>query len=374
MFTGDMETTQPLTTLQLDLLGQQKSPFHGRLIVHADHVLQVVDRDQQLMTVEFETATGLLSGAGRLTNSVRLTNHATLEPGELDRVGQLLVDGNATLAAANLAWDFQAGTPSVTHDELQVGGILDFVAANVPATLTLRSVTADGQVAPMTNLLSGADRSWPLLRAQSIVGFDADRYEIDASQLLAPNQFPLRHGLQLRADAQTVWLDYDPLAAGDFDRDGQLNVGDLSALFLALQTQTGSPSLDLNHDQRWTFEDLEVWVHDRAVTYFGDTNLDGEFNSSDLVNVFVAGTYEDLAPRNSTWATGDWNADGDFTSADLVVAFQSGGYELGPRAARSSEMVPEPSGVTWPIGCVVGLRSLVATRRRVRRCMFAQGR
>ena len=76
---------------------------------------------------------------------------------------------------------------------------------------------------------------------------------------------------------------------------------------------------------------------------FGDADLDGEFNSGDLVAVFAAGEYEDTIPSNSTWSTGDWNGDHDFTSGDLVVAFADGGYEQGPR--QDVNAVPEPSAM-----------------------------
>ena len=59
----------------------------------------------------------------------------------------------------------------------------------------------------------------------------------------------------------------------------------------------------------------------------GDSNLDGRFNSSDLVYVFRAGKYEDGIPNNATFQEGDWNLDGDFSSADLVLAFSAGTYE-----------------------------------------------
>lgn len=44
----------------------------------------------------------------------------------------------------------------------------------------------------------------------------------------------------------------------------------------------------------------------------GDTNLDGHFNSADLVRVFQAGEYEDQVFANSSWEEGDWNGDGEF--------------------------------------------------------------
>ena len=55
----------------------------------------------------------------------------------------------------------------------------------------------------------------------------------------------------------------------------------------------------------------------------GDANLDGVFDSSDLVAVFIVGQYEDNVPQNSSWATGDWNCDQEFTTSDLVAAFQA---------------------------------------------------
>jgi hypothetical protein len=92
---------------------------------------------------------------------------------------------------------------------------------------------------------------------------------------------------------------------------------------------------------------------------FGDANVDGKVNSSDLVQVFQAGQYEDDLSFNSTWSTGDWNADGDFTTSDLVVAFQDGGYEAGPRAGVAA--VPEPA--SW-LMLISGWLSLGILRRR----------
>jgi hypothetical protein len=59
----------------------------------------------------------------------------------------------------------------------------------------------------------------------------------------------------------------------------------------------------------------------------GDSNRDGNFDSSDLVLVFQAGEYEDAIAANSTFAEGDWNGDGEFDMRDLVLAFQVGLYE-----------------------------------------------
>ena len=76
-------------------------------------------------------------------------------------------------------------------------------------------------------------------------------------------------------------------------------------------------------------------VRDILHTTAGDANLDGAFNSNDLIQVFQGGEYEDDQPLNSGWATGDWDGDGEFISADLIVAFQAGRYELDSPAARA---------------------------------------
>jgi hypothetical protein len=68
----------------------------------------------------------------------------------------------------------------------------------------------------------------------------------------------------------------------------------------------------------------------------GDANLDGVFNSGDLVQVFTFGEYEDADVGNSHWESGDWNGDGDFNTSDLVVAFITGKYSDNNAVARAA--------------------------------------
>ena len=88
----------------------------------------------------------------------------------------------------------------------------------------------------------------------------------------------------------------------------------------------------------------------------GDANKDSQFNTADLVTVFVAGEYEDAVPRNSRWDEGDWDGNLEFDTADLVLALARG-YET--PAARA---VPEPSClmlIGW--GCVALVRRIPTT-------------
>lgn len=129
--------------------------------------------------------------------------------------------------------------------------------------------------------------------------------------------------------------------AGDFDGNGILDAADIDVLTAAVRDNSTDARFDLNGDSVVNDADRTVWVDELRRTYFGDANLDGEFNSGDLVSVFTVGEYEDMVEGNSTWADGDWDGNGDFDSSDFVKAFSAGGYEQGPRAAVAS--VPEPT-------------------------------
>ncbi len=150
-----------------------------------------------------------------------------------------------------------------------------------------------------------------------------------------------------------------PAFAGDFNGTNALDAEDIDLLAEQITIASNNRVYDLNEDTIVDEDDLTFLIHDLLNTYYGDSNLDGEFNSSDLVAVFEAGQYEDAIALNSGWASGDWNGDSEFTSADLVRAFQGGGYEQGPQAAIMA--VPEPG----TLGCgVLGLIGLLSLARR----------
>lgn len=146
---------------------------------------------------------------------------------------------------------------------------------------------------------------------------------------------------------------------GDYNGNGSLDAADIDLLSAAERENSDDLRFDANGDGAITNDDRLFWIADLAKTWVGDSNLDGEFNSSDFVFVFTAGEYEDALANNSTWATGDWNGDTDFNSSDFVVAFTEGGFEQGERVAVAA--VPEPATLSLAIGAAAALS---LTRRR----------
>jgi hypothetical protein len=111
----------------------------------------------------------------------------------------------------------------------------------------------------------------------------------------------------------------------DLNQDGRLDEADIARLCQALAAV--DMVFDLNGDDDVDTDDVQFYVQRMLGTQVGDANLDGRFDSSDLVLVLAAGEFEDRIDGNSTWAEGDWNCDGEFNTSDLVFALQSGGFQ-----------------------------------------------
>ena len=150
-----------------------------------------------------------------------------------------------------------------------------------------------------------------------------------------------------------------PKSAGDWDGSGHLDIADLDALDASIHSGEFDQRFDLNLDQLVDAEDRRIWVVELRRTYFGDADLDDEFNTSDFVQVLQVGKYETNAAAG--WAEGDWDGDGKFGTSDFVIALQGGGYELGPRP--STRIVPEPR--SWLLLIVGGIWLLANRRNRL---------
>ena len=143
---------------------------------------------------------------------------------------------------------------------------------------------------------------------------------------------------------------------GDFNLNGVLDSPDIDDLTVQSAGKQNPTAYDLNADSLVDQEDIRVWVKDLFKSWIGDADLNGEFNSGDLVVVLSSGTYE--ADVDSVWSTGDFNGDRRTNTSDLVFALADGGYELGPRGAIAA--VPEPSAILLT---VLGVAALAFRRR-----------
>lgn len=140
--------------------------------------------------------------------------------------------------------------------------------------------------------------------------------------------------------------------AGDYNGNGMRDAEDIEILSAAVRNGETASRFDLNGDGMVSLADRTEWVEVLTNTYFGDSNFDGEFSSSDFVTVFVPAKYETGQP--ATWSEGDWNGDGLFNSSDFVAAFTGAGYENGPRDG-GLQVVPEPSAIALILFGILGL-------------------
>ena len=141
---------------------------------------------------------------------------------------------------------------------------------------------------------------------------------------------------------------------GDYNGNDLLDTGDLD-LQAAEGIAGGDLKYDLNEDGVVNAADRRLWTNDLKNTWMGDSDLSGQFDSSDLVTVFAAAKYE--TAQAATWGQGDWNGDGKFDSGDLVEAFSNAGYEAGerPGGPNAAAVVPEPSSLVLTLLSIFGL-------------------
>ena len=80
----------------------------------------------------------------------------------------------------------------------------------------------------------------------------------------------------------------------DFNGDGVLDVQDLDLMLAEVNAGTNNPVFDVNDDALVDFADVKFYVEspDKLNTYIGDADLNGEFNSGDMVQVLPGGKYE----------------------------------------------------------------------------------
>ncbi len=287
-----------------------------------------------ILEFDFDAETNAFDYAGILNQSP-----------ELSGVNGIAMDAEGDLYVANL---FRQSVQKIDMEDGAAVGSTVFAQLPYPSDVLISN---EGQV-----LVTGLGNDNP------------------ADEIWGPNVFP---GSVMRYDpadgSGEPFLvggeEFQPTAIivrpepGDYNGDGLLTAYDIDELTRAVRDGSTAAKYDLNRDDQVDSSDREHWVEQLKNTYFGDADLNGEFNTGDFVAVLTEGQYEDGVLDNSTWASGDWNGDGEFGTGDLVLALEKGGYEMGPRETVAA--VPEPSAVVLLWSALIGLGYQL--RRRVNR-------
>ena len=183
--------------------------------------------------------------------------------------------------------------------------------------------------------------------------FDLAADPNESDNLLADggDEFHRETALRLQAKLQQFIADGTSLeetVVGDYNRNGEFDSDDIELLASAIRESRDYAVFDVDGNGDVNSTDHLTWVKEVANTNFGDSNLDGVFDTSDFIIVFQNDEFEDGIPGNSTWAEGDWNGDSEFGSDDFLLAFRDDGFVF--RAVA----VPEPSGHILAILIFVG--------------------
>ena len=135
---------------------------------------------------------------------------------------------------------------------------------------------------------------------------------------------------------------FSQVIPGDVTLDGRVDVDDIDGVCQAVNDGRVDARFDLDKDGEITQADLQFLLSEIMDISPGDADLNGVFNSSDLVQIFRTAEYEDAVADNSTWSDGDWDCDRDFTSSDLVLAFRTGAYSTASTPVARASKLPTP--------------------------------
>ena len=128
------------------------------------------------------------------------------------------------------------------------------------------------------------------------------------------------------ANDNRIWWLRNQTSQSDWNGDGAFDRLDIWFIDRAIRDGAPDPEFDFDEDGTVTNDDFYEYLASHGYNRF-DVNLDGRFDSSDLVQLFQASKYEKDEPAN--WSEGDFDGNNRFDSNDIISAFAFG-YERDP--------------------------------------------
>jgi hypothetical protein len=151
---------------------------------------------------------------------------------------------------------------------------------------------------------------------------------------------------------------------GDFNASGGTNLDDLDALVNAVAGTSDLWLYDLSYNSSVDFDDINLMVRVVLDSQFGDLNLDGRVDQTDL-NTFSA----NWGQSNRTWSSADLNGDDIVDLFDFFLLAPHWGWGVPGGLAPAtvvldgvtySTLIPEPA----TLGVLFGVGVLGLSRRR----------
>ena len=131
-----------------------------------------------------------------------------------------------------------------------------------------------------------------------------------------------------------------PAVTGDFNGDGLVDSLDIDLLY----ANQGDAAFDLDGDGDADSDDMDVLVHDILNTEYGDFNLDGLVNGTDLAIMKV-----NFGRSGVGWAQANANGDDVVNGTDLAILKVNFGFEASGQSlvvSSALRLAPEATSMT----------------------------
>ena len=109
------------------------------------------------------------------------------------------------------------------------------------------------------------------------------------------------------------------LSLADDVNDANDNV--IESIYAAIAAESYEPRFDLVDDDKLDASDVEYLIEEELQTQFGDTNLDGDVDFADFLQLS-----SNFGLAGSSWSQDDFNGDGSTVFDDFLLLSSNFGF------------------------------------------------